>query len=159
MDFYRILYSSKASDAMKSSDVMNIIATAQAFNKTADVTGMLLFIEDGFIQYLEGAEETVVKLYKKIAQDSRHQDCKVLLQGPSGEKERSFASWNMGLKIITDQDFQDLKAMNENPDFNLFNELEGKPDIAKELMKYFYNHGEIDFGKFWNSDNKIRKDI
>ena len=66
MDFYRILYSSKASDAMKSSDVMNIIATAQAFNKTADVTGMLLFIEDGFIQYLEGAEETVVKLYKKL---------------------------------------------------------------------------------------------
>jgi|GEM_PF-554326 len=156
---YRILYSSKASDIFKASDIMNIIATAQAFNKTADVTGMLLFIEDGFIQYLEGAEETVVNLYKIIAQDSRHQDCKVLLQGPSGEKERCFASWNMGLKIITDQDLKDLKAMNNNANFNLFDELEGKPDFAKELMKYFYNHGEISFQKFWTSDNKIRKDI
>ncbi len=154
--YYRILYTSKASDKLKSSDIVDIIATAQAHNKTIGVTGMLMFIEDGFLQYLEGQEDDVMTLYNKISKDDRHQDCKIILQGRTGHHKRHFESWNMGLKILTKQDIEDVRALNNNANFDLFEELNSHPDIAKQLMKYFYNHGEIDFRKFWSADNSIK---
>jgi hypothetical protein len=140
---------------MQSSDIIDIINTAQKFNKSINVTGMLMFVAENFIQYLEGAEEDVLMLYNKIAKDRRHVNCQVILQGRSGVNYRHFANWNMGLKIITEQDLKDIRDLNKNPNFDLFEELNNHPDIAKQLMKHFYNHGEINFREFWTSSNNI----
>jgi hypothetical protein len=153
--FYRLIYTSKASDKFVAADISHIVKSAQAHNKRIGVTGLLMFIEDGFIQYLEGNEEDVLNVYHNIiVKDKRHKNLKIILQGNS--LKRDFDSWNMGLKIITNEDLDEVRSLNNNPDFDLFAELNGQPDIAKEVLKYYYLHGDIDFSKFWGSDNRLK---
>ena len=153
MALYRLLYHSKASQKMKDSEIFSIIEKAQENNKQLNVTGLLLYIDDGFIQCLEGEEEVVKDLYRKISNDDRHEQARVVLQG--NIKERDFDSWNMGLKIFTGQDILDLKQMNQNEEFDLLTDLAEKSNLAIELMRFFYKNGKIDFTKFWNSQNNI----
>lgn len=154
--YYRILYSSTATDELTANDIIEIVNSAKNYNGTKGITGMLLFIGDNFLQYLEGDEAEVSDLYAKIARDKRHTDCKILLQGRNGVDHRHFEGWNMGMKILTEQDMMDAKDMNNNPEFDLFQQLNSRPDIAKEIMKYFYNNGEVNFRKFWTSNNTIK---
>lgn len=136
---------------MKDSEIFKIVETAQKYNKPHDITGLLLFIEGAFIQLLEGEESVIKDLYRKISQDERHEQAKSLMQGPI--KKRDFESWNMGLKIFTKQDIDDLKMINQNQDFNLLKDLTTKQDLAIELMRYFYKNGGVDFNLFWSSEN------
>lgn len=138
---------------MKESDIFKIVESAQKRNKPLGITGLLLYIDGGFIQLLEGEEDRVKKLYEKISKDNRHEQLKVILQGTI--PERDFPSWNMGLKVFTKQDLDDLKQINNNPEFNLLQNLRSKNDLAIELMRYFYKNGKIDFNEFWNSSNTI----
>lgn len=153
MSVYRIVYHSNASVKMKDSEIFKIVAKAQKNNKKAGITGLLLFIDDCFIQLLEGEEKSVKALYNKIMHDERHERPKVILQGNIAK--RDFESWNMGLKIFTSQDIHDLKEINQNPDFDLLKDLKEKQDLAIELMRFFYKHGKIDFNAFWKSKNDI----
>lgn len=153
MSLYRIVYHSKAALSMKDSEIFSIVSKAQVNNKNLGITGLLLYIEDSFFQLLEGDEQTVKELYYKIAQDERHENVRPVLQGKIDS--RDFSSWNMGLKIFTTQDIQDLKEINKNQEFDLLADLSEKQDLAIELMRYFYKNGDIDFNKFWSSNNDI----
>ena len=153
MGLYRIVYHSRASDKMKDSQIFNIVEKAQKHNKEVGITGLLLFISNSFIQLLEGEEKEVKASYQKIMQDERHDQSKIILQG--NITKRDFTSWNMGLKIFTKQDIMDLKEINQNQDFDLLKDLKEKQDLAIEFMRFFYNHGKIDFYEFWKSQNDI----
>ncbi len=153
MSLYRIVYYSRAALTMKDSEIFKIVEKAQVNNKKQNITGLLLYINDAFFQLLEGDEVEVKKLYHKIAQDERHESIRIVLQGKIGK--RDFESWNMGLKIFTYQDIQDLKEINQNQEFDLLADLTEKQDLAIELMRYFYKNGDIDFNKFWSSNNDI----
>lgn len=153
MALFRLLYHSRASHKMKDVEIFNIIETAQANNAKLGITGLLLFIDDGFIQCLEGEENVVKELYTKITNDHRHEQSRVVLQG--NIESRDFKSWNMGLKIFTGQDIEDLKGINKNPEFNLLEDLAENTTFAVEIMRFFYKNGKIDFTKFWDSKNDI----
>jgi hypothetical protein len=62
---------------------------------------MLLFRAGNFLQVPEGERVAVLALYKKIAQDSRHDRITTVFQGVA--PERDFPYWSMG--------FHDLDAL------------------------------------------------
>lgn len=154
MGLYKLLFTSKASNKMTESDIFKIVDRAKKVNAAHNITGLLLYVNDSFIQLLEGNEEDVKQLSSKITQDERHEQVRTIIQGPA--KKRDFDSWNMGLKIYTEQDIEDLKQINKNPDFNLLSDLQTKQDLTIELLRYFYKFGKIDFNHFWTSnDNNV----
>ena len=55
---------------------------------------MLVFREGSFLQVLEGKDDTVLALYSRLENDSRHTNVKMLLR--SEIEERSFGDWKMG---------------------------------------------------------------
>jgi len=73
--------------------VARILAKSRKNNRQQQIVGGLLFGDGCFLQCLEGEEETVLTLYKKIEADPRHCDVTELARVPVGE--RTFGDWSM----------------------------------------------------------------
>jgi hypothetical protein len=53
--------------------------SCRANNTLLGITGLLLHIDGGFLQILEGDERAVRELYSRIAADRRHREPRILL--------------------------------------------------------------------------------
>ena len=72
-----------------------ILDAAHSNNSAAGVTGALLFSGRHFAQVLEGPQAAINERYRRIAEDTRHNNVTTLLYEPAGE--RQFADWSMAL--------------------------------------------------------------
>ncbi|MCU0451472.1 MAG: BLUF domain-containing protein [Bernardetiaceae bacterium] len=118
-----LAYVSKRTKACTDQEIDKILATAMQNNPTLDVTGVLLYTEDKFFQYVEGNYQTLTALYDKIKLDPRHQQVGLISMGPI--KAKSFPQWHMGrkhlasyqLEMLTNQGSQvDVKTLLNNQD-------------------------------------------
>jgi len=96
----RLAYSSVAHIELTQKDLENIIQTCQRFNTAQEITGVLVYTGDSFIQILEGAEETLDAVMAKIISDRRHYDVELLMKNEIAK--RSFSKWSMGFLTLTD---------------------------------------------------------
>jgi len=90
-----LVYCSKASEEFTSDDLEPIAHTAQAFNLRNEISGMLLYSGENFLQVLEGPLPLLELLYNKIKKDPRHHDIERLICAPTAE--RLFGQWAMGV--------------------------------------------------------------
>lgn len=91
---YQLIYRSKAQSDMKTEMIKEIIDEAKAFNSQVEITGCLVYDRGYFLQLLEGEEEAVDQLYRRIKKDARHSEAEILSTGYT--KNRIFKSWKMG---------------------------------------------------------------
>ena len=91
----QLLYVSNTSRDLAPAELNQILAVSRANNVALDVTGLLLFIDGGFLQILEGEERTVRELFDRIAADPRHWNTRILLDR---ESPRAFGGWSMGFE-------------------------------------------------------------
>ena len=98
---FRLIYRSKSliPAADRKHELGVIFSVARSRNKKIDVTGALLITDDQFVQALEGPEHVVRTLYKRICQDSRHEDVELLKAEDVGG--RVFGRWAMA-KVAAD---------------------------------------------------------
>ncbi len=94
-----LLYHSEAGIAFDDKLIESILTTARDRNAKEDITGMLFFDGETFIQILEGPEERVDRVFASICQDNRH--CKIGHIYRGQIFERSFADWRMGYKFTS----------------------------------------------------------
>ncbi|SKB68035.1 Sensors of blue-light using FAD [Salegentibacter holothuriorum] len=93
-----LAYVSRQSHVISDKDLKNLLQKSRNNNTRIGVTGMLIYFQGIFIQYLEGEQENVDWLYSKIAKDKRHQSIIELDSGYS--KERAFSDWSMAFKKL-----------------------------------------------------------
>jgi Sensors of blue-light using FAD len=93
-DIFSLLYLSEGSIPFSKKDLRELLTKARENNTSLGITGMLVFKDGNFLQVLEGKKETVLALYEKIAQDTRHIRLMTLFQGVSSQ--RDFPDWSMG---------------------------------------------------------------
>lgn len=115
---------------MSVSEVSNLLIKARAKNEMLAVTGALLFDGRGFLQVLEGAEESVQKVLDRIADDPRHSHVTVVLD--EKVRKRSFGDWSMGLAEVSSQDLRDLPGLT---DLKTARAALSKVGIANALMQ------------------------
>lgn len=93
----RLLYSSSAvvrGNGQPSSMMARMIASASApRNAAAGLTGILLHVDNCFIQVLEGPNEELERTFERICCDFRHENIKLIDLTPV--RERLFAEWGM----------------------------------------------------------------
>lgn len=75
----QLLYVSNASRDIAPLALDGILSASRANNILLGITGLLLHIDGGFLQILEGDEGAVHKLYTRIAADPRHHEPRILL--------------------------------------------------------------------------------
>src|SRR5687767_4348309 len=92
---HRVIYASRARIPAEDLDheVHSIIRVSIRNNRAVAVTGLLLVHDGWFVQALEGPAEAVMNIYRRICDDLRHEDCKLLSAGPAAARE--FGDWNM----------------------------------------------------------------
>lgn len=98
---YSLVYTSFALTLFDESDLENLLAQSRAANERADITGMLLYRNGRFIQFLEGPEAAVRELLDRIEADARHTDLRVLVDGRPAA--RQFGEWTMGYERVDEE--------------------------------------------------------
>lgn len=94
-DLFRVVYTSRnlVPADMAPAEFAGILAKSRANNANLDVTGALLFCDDGFAQALEGPLDAVCTLFEVIQCDPRHDEVVVL--EAATVTARIFAGWSM----------------------------------------------------------------
>ena len=101
MSLCQVIYVSSASEKLKPADLPAILQKAREFNLKSEISGLLIFHDQTFVQVLEGPKASVELLLKKIFSDPRHRNVKQLLKKDLEKKE--FDDWSMG--------FVDIKSL------------------------------------------------
>lgn len=101
-----LVYLSTATQHFSDSDLDALLDTARVKNKELNISGMLLFVNDIFIQVLEGEDEKVDALFRKIGMDPRHKS--VLKLYDEKIEERLFDDWSMAFKKSTPEELSTL---------------------------------------------------
>ena len=91
---HALVYQSRATRPLEASDLDILLLDARINNELANVTGALLYGNQQFVQYLEGARADVEQIYARITRASQHDRLEVLAQGRVDA--RRFQRWHMG---------------------------------------------------------------
>lgn len=97
----QLVYTSSASDRyVDRSGLEDILKSARKNNALNGVTGLLLFRDGSFVQFLEGPVEAVEEIFDRIQEDDRHRGVIVVLRRPI--EHRDFRDWKMGFRDMTE---------------------------------------------------------
>ena len=80
--------------ACSENDLDKLLQKSRAKNKKLNITGILLKIDDDFLQVLEGEHGVITNLYEVIKEDERHHT--VTLMSCENIGKRQFVGWSMG---------------------------------------------------------------
>lgn len=87
---------------MESEQLDELLVQSRLNNLCMNLTGLLLYGEGSFMQLLEGPDEWVELVYKRILKDSRHTN--LLEIDYSLRSDRQFSEWSMAFRRITDHE-------------------------------------------------------
>lgn len=98
-----ILYTwrSELKSIMSYTDMQVICLSSAKYNRSANVTGFMIECGGVFLQTLEGPQEAVNSILRRIAADSRHHHVDLLLLSEDLAR-RQFSAWAMNLMFLDD---------------------------------------------------------
>jgi len=105
------IYASISTPSFLESQIPQLLEHARTNNARLDISGMLLYIDEGFFQVLEGPAESVDTLYAKICSDRRHSRVAQIIREPIAE--RKFPDWSMGFSSVSLPEVGDLTGEND----------------------------------------------
>jgi hypothetical protein len=105
---HAIAYVSSASWNLLPEHIDRIVAVARRLNSLHGVTGVLLYCDGNFMQYLEGGEDAVVETFARIRANESHYQINGLMNQPILERE--FGDWTMGFSQPSPDEFVELAA-------------------------------------------------
>lgn len=94
MNLTRLVYYSQRNPSI-SLNVEELLGVCQRNNSAMNVTGILHYNGNYFLQVLEGGRAEVSSIYHRIASDPRHVN--IILISCMDVRERIFPTWSMGL--------------------------------------------------------------
>lgn len=95
---WTIVYVSKAARAVTSDDLLHILEGARRRNVEEGITGVLLYADGSFMQYLEGPEAGLHRVYAVIKTHPLHYGLIDLVRAPIHTRE--FAEWSMACHVV-----------------------------------------------------------
>lgn len=134
---FQLAYASSATGELSVEQLERLLAQARTRNQALNITGMLLYAEGVFLQVLEGPQDRVRGLYKRICQDERHARIFLVHEGEVGQ--RSFPDWRMGFRLLDTQHLSQQDAFSDllQPGSSLRERMQDRPDLAHRLLLAF----------------------
>jgi len=99
VNLHAIVYVSSATRLPDESTITHLLQRARQRNLEHGVTGLLLYADGSFMQYIEGPQAGLTVVYNVIRRDALHHSLIELLNEPVGERE--FADWTMAYSADT----------------------------------------------------------
>lgn len=82
-------------------ELEGILVSSRATNARNDITGLLMYRDGSFAQFLEGPRSAVLDTFARIRADRRHRGVIVVLNRPV--EKRDFEQWRMGFRDMDAQ--------------------------------------------------------
>jgi hypothetical protein len=89
------VYRSRAAAPLTDYDLYTLVQAAQTRNEAESITGLMLYDDGRFYQWLEGPPDKIGRLMTSIIADKRHQDIEIL--SDKHTTARQFGDWTMRL--------------------------------------------------------------
>jgi hypothetical protein len=110
MGLERLIYESTATGSTGSlANLAVILSESQRNNAGRGLTGALAAHGDRYIQVVEGQPEALDGLLRRLENDPRHRDIRLMHREPV--EERMFADWTMASARVTPELAQSLDAL------------------------------------------------
>ncbi|MFT7032570.1 MAG: hypothetical protein ACJA2S_001070 [Cyclobacteriaceae bacterium] len=132
--FY-LIYTSQQGSPISNKMLRDILLKSKSRNKACNVTGILIRIEDRFIQLLEGEEEDVEKIYSSICRDIRHHHISKVLTGY--RSERLFRDWAMAFSSPSKEQFAEVTELKNIKDIEKVVNINDDSHPALIVMNHF----------------------
>jgi len=87
------MYVSRPIHEIGYNDIQKILTTAFKRNTNHQVSGVMIYDHQHFLQYIEGKASVIEPLVKKIRSDERHKEIKTYFEGEI--PVRKFVRWNL----------------------------------------------------------------
>mgnify|MGYP001166506105 FL=1 len=133
-----IIYSSRPL-GFDEDTVKQILTSSRKNNPSVEVTGLLIYAEDLYLQLLEGPTPALEETFNKIKSDTRHDNIIVLKEDFTDR--RLFASWTMrpqplNVMMFEEEDIKNglIERFSPSQAFNVFNNL------SREFDQFDYTH-------------------
>ena len=123
----RCLYASRANQPVLPAAIDTIVEQSRRNNPARGITGLLCFVDDIFVQVLEGGRDAVCDLFTTIVRDDRHHGVRLLTFDEIAE--RRFGNWNMGQVNIAKVNMALLLKYSERPVLDPFT-ISGQATMA-----------------------------
>ena len=137
-ELIHLIYYSTASHEMEPDELLQLLQVCRDNNARMELTGMLLYGGGVCLQVLEGPQDVVQALYRKIELDPRHHSLIELER--SRISVRSFPDWSMGFQQV---DLNSQAGARFAGAFSLRQPGQGldrpgvRPGVALELLQQF----------------------
>jgi uncharacterized membrane protein (DUF373 family) len=154
----QLSYVSTATKPMSKQAFETLLEECRHNNSMIGITGMLLYGNKTFIQVLEGPEDAVESIFKKIQQDPRHTDVKVIQKKIL--QRREYSDWSMAFKQISRDDLQTVEGLNNFTEADLTTDHLGhQAPTVNALMAHFRQETQkyIGQGELSTDDDPIIK--
>ncbi|MEQ8397592.1 BLUF domain-containing protein [Thalassobaculum sp.] len=101
-EIFHLVYVSTAREAYDRSALDELLIQARSRNERLNITGLLIYGDETFIQALEGRRGLVSDVYESIKRDARHHQVITLLEFT--DTERDFPDWTMAFTHEPDRE-------------------------------------------------------
>lgn len=130
----QLIYASKIDPTIDYNEISKMHKNALELvgNEDCNITGMLFFGEDYFLQCIEGHADQVNQLYTHIIKDNRYAECKLLKYQEISD--RTFDKLTTKLMIMTEKNSEIIKHYSNQ---EIFNPLHLNADSALKLLQNF----------------------
>ena len=105
---HAIAYVSSASWNLLQEQLDRIVSESRRLNALHGITGVLLYCDGNFMQYIEGEEDAVFETFGRIRASESHYQVNELMNQPIVERE--FSDWAMGFLLPSPEEFVELVA-------------------------------------------------
>ncbi len=92
-----LAYRSRATEPFSEEQLQKLLLSSQANNHRTGLTGLLLYDEGRFFQWIEGEPDHLADVWDAIQKDKRHTDIELMGQQPI--PLRFFGDWDMRLSV------------------------------------------------------------
>jgi hypothetical protein len=130
---HQLVYSSAPAQNFMQSHLHMILRHARQKNKLRNVTGLLVFVDNTFLQVLEGEETEVKNVFDKIKSDHRHKDIKLLSDSPI--QTRAFENWEMAYATTTAKEMANWAGLHNTTTVKkVLEHITQNPDLASGMF-------------------------
>ncbi|MFM7973044.1 MAG: BLUF domain-containing protein [Betaproteobacteria bacterium] len=114
-DLAYVSYCSQAQLPLGQTDIDRILRASQRNNQRDQITGLLTYSGEVFVQFLEGPPQALLRLMNRLEGDPRHRNIIILSKGSA--HERILEGWDMELVTRQEAHLALREALGEAGDY------------------------------------------
>jgi hypothetical protein len=135
---FAVIYISKAARQLTAAELDHLCQRAQGRNLDEGVTGLLLYSDGAFMQYIEGPAEGLSRVYAVIKADPTHYGMVDLYRAAINQRE--YANWSMTLRDVGVTGVASPAAADESL-LTRLERFDSAHAVARDLLSNFWHQG------------------